>query len=82
MVKKSDTKRKLIQLYSALLYNAHIRGFAEGKIFTGNTKAAELYRRMGFVNEGVARNACAKDGIYYDLNLMSMLRDEYFRIYG
>ena len=29
------SKRRLIQLYSALLYNAHLRGFAEGKIFTG-----------------------------------------------
>ena len=33
------TKRRIIQLYSALLYNAHLRGFAEGKIFTGKTKA-------------------------------------------
>ena len=33
------SKRRLIQLYSALLYNAHLRGFAEGKIFTGKTKA-------------------------------------------
>ncbi len=33
------TKRRIIQLYSALLYNAHVRGFVEGKIFTGNTKA-------------------------------------------
>ena len=33
------TKRRIIQLYSALLYNAHLKGFAEGKIFTGKTKA-------------------------------------------
>ena len=33
------TKRRLIQLYSALLYNAHLRGFARGEIFTGKTKA-------------------------------------------
>ncbi|WP_242831997.1 redoxin family protein [Butyrivibrio sp. VCD2006] len=33
------TKRRIIQLYSALLYNAHLRGFAEGKIFTGKSKA-------------------------------------------
>lgn len=39
MGKHKDIKRKLIQLYSALLYNAHIRGFAEGQIFTGKTKA-------------------------------------------
>ncbi len=39
MDKRSDVKRKLIQLYSALLYNAHLRGWAEGNIFTGSSKA-------------------------------------------
>lgn len=32
------TRRRLIQLYAALLYNAHLRGFVEGKIYTGGTK--------------------------------------------
>ena len=50
--------------------------------YTGNTRAADLYRKLGFVDEGVARNATCKDGKYYDLNLMSILRDEYFAIYG
>ena len=49
--------------------------------FTGNAKAAKLYRKLGFVDEGVARNACIKDGVYYDLNLMSMLSEEYFKLY-
>lgn len=31
-------KRKLIQLYAALLFNANIKGFIGGKIYTGNTK--------------------------------------------
>ena len=31
-------KRKLIQLYAALLYNAHIKGYIKGNIFTGKTK--------------------------------------------
>ena len=39
MGKTKDLKRRLIQLYSALLYNAHLRGFAEGEIFTGSTKS-------------------------------------------
>lgn len=34
------TKRRLIQLYAALLTNANIKGFATGKIYTGNTKTA------------------------------------------
>ncbi|MCR5760477.1 MAG: 4Fe-4S binding protein, partial [Sphaerochaetaceae bacterium] len=32
-------KRRLIQLYSAVLYNAYIKGFVKGEIFTGSTKA-------------------------------------------
>ncbi len=37
---KITFKRRLIQLYAALLANANIKGFATGEIFTGNTKAA------------------------------------------
>ena len=36
MIKPS--KRKLIQLYAALLTNAHLKGFVTGKFFVGNTK--------------------------------------------
>ena len=39
MGKKSEIKRKLIQLYSALLYNAHMKGWVNGRIFTGASKA-------------------------------------------
>lgn len=35
---KKPTPRRLIQLYAALLYNAHLRGFAEGQIYTGPLK--------------------------------------------
>lgn len=34
------TKRRIIQLYAALLTNANIKGFATGKIYTGETKKA------------------------------------------
>ena len=34
------TTRRLVQLYAALLQNAHLRGFAEGEIYTGASKAA------------------------------------------
>ena len=34
------SKRRLVQLYSALLYNAHVRGFIEGEIYTGKAKYA------------------------------------------
>ena len=32
------TRRRLIQLYAALLYNAHVKGFIEGNIYTGSSK--------------------------------------------
>ncbi len=34
------TKRRLIQLYAALLTNANLKGFASGKIYKGDVKAA------------------------------------------
>lgn len=32
------TQRRLVQLYAALLYNAHTKGFITGNIYTGTTK--------------------------------------------
>lgn len=32
------TRRRLVQLYAAMLYNAHLKGFADGKIYTGVAK--------------------------------------------
>ena len=36
--KKGPMTRRLVQLYAALLYNAHLKGFATGKIYTGPVK--------------------------------------------
>ncbi len=38
--RRRPTTRRLVQLYAAVLYNAHIRGFADGTIYTGPVKAA------------------------------------------
>jgi len=46
--------------------------------YTGNKRAAALYESLGFKNEGIARNATKKNGKYYDIHLMSMLRAEFF----
>ena len=35
---RRPTTRRLIQLYAALLHNAYIRGFIEGKIYEGKAK--------------------------------------------
>ena len=49
--------------------------------FVENKRAEALYKKIGFQYEGLMRNACKKDGKYYDLKLMSMLRNEYFALY-
>lgn len=46
--------------------------------FEGNNIAATLYSKIGFKHEGLARNACKKNGKYYDLHLLSILRSEYY----
>lgn len=44
-----------------------------------NRRAAKLYLSLGFQYEGIARHAGKKDGRYYDLHLMSMIRSEYYK---
>ncbi|MEG0829059.1 MAG: GNAT family protein [Anaerovoracaceae bacterium] len=46
--------------------------------FTGNKIACNLYEGLGFQHEGIARHATKKNGMFHDLNLMSMLRNEFF----
>lgn len=38
-MKLIPTKRRLIQLYAALLFNANIKGFIDGRIYTGDEKS-------------------------------------------
>ena len=35
---RRPTTRRLVQLYAALLYNANLKGFVKGEIYTGKTK--------------------------------------------
>lgn len=46
---------------------------------TGNEKAHGLYLKVGLKDEGCMRHGGKKNGKYIDLNLMSILRDEYYR---
>ena len=43
-----------------------------------NDVADRLFRKQRFQKEGTARSACKKNGRYYDLQLMSLLRAEFF----
>lgn len=44
--------------------------------YTGN-RAGSMYLSLGFKYEGIMRNSAKRDNDYYDLHLMSMLRQEY-----
>lgn len=39
-IRHKPSKRRIIQLYTALLYNANLKGFIKGEIFTGSSKVA------------------------------------------
>ena len=62
--------RKLIQLYAALLYNAHLKGYIKGNIYTGNIKVIcvpglNCYSCPGAVGAcplGALQNALASSG--------------------
>lgn len=64
------SKRKLIQLYAALLFNANLKGFATGEIFKGGTKnictpGLNCYSCPGAVGAcpmGALQNALADSG--------------------
>ena len=47
------------------------------EVFTTNTKAAKLYRKLGFREEGVLRAHYFVNGAYHDMYSMSLLRDEF-----
>ena len=44
--------------------------------YTGNP-AQLLYEKLGFQHEGMLRKNCRKNGVLYDVHLMSMLAEEY-----
>ena len=75
------TQRRLIQLYAALLYNAHAKGFITGNIYTGPTKAMCLpgfncYSCPGAVGAcplGALQNALAASGTRTPMYVLGIL---------
>ena len=78
------TQRRLIQLYAALLYNANLKGYISGQIYTGNTKSVCLpglncYSCPGAVGAcplGALQNAIASSGNrapHYVLGILLLL---------
>ena len=46
-------------------------------VFEDNSRARHLYESLGFKYEGVMREAAHRDGVWFNLHLMSMLESEY-----
>ena len=77
--------RRLIQLYSALLHNAHIKGFIDGEIYQGNAKYAcvpgfNCYSCPGAVGAcplGAIQNAMASAGHRAGWYVMGIIRSTY-----
>jgi diamine N-acetyltransferase len=46
-------------------------------VYEDNARARHLYESLGFVYEGVMRDAAQRDGTYCNLCMMSMLEHEY-----
>ncbi len=46
--------------------------------FTTNARALHVYRKAGFKEEGVLREAIYRDGAFHSLLLLSLLNREYF----
>ena len=74
-------RRGIIQLYAALLYNAHLRGFAAGRIFTGASKVLcapglNCYSCPGAVAAcplGALQNALAASGTRLPAYILGIL---------
>lgn len=46
-------------------------------VMENNEVALNLYKKIGFKEEGVMRKAIYRDGKYYDYIMMSILKEEY-----
>lgn len=57
-------------------YNLNLHR-VELSVLQSNTVAQHLYEKVGFVKEGVKRQANFKNGHFVDMVLYSLLRDEY-----
>ena len=78
------TRRRIIQVYAALLTNANLKGFGEGQIYTGGTKKVctpglNCYSCPGAVTAcplGALQNSLGASGTttpYYILGILALL---------
>lgn len=74
----SDATRILLR-YAFLELNLHRVGL---EVFGYNDRALAMYKKVGFTQEGTVREYIYRDGHYYDMYLMGVLRREWETRYG
>jgi len=64
---------------TALLFAFHELNLnrVELEVFEDNLRAIRCYEKIGFQHEGTRRKAFFRDGIYHDVVLMGILKDEF-----
>jgi RimJ/RimL family protein N-acetyltransferase len=67
-----------LRLINAALYRAAEVGIVrvELDVYANNARAIALYEKVGFVREGLARDAVFIDGVYRDAIAMALVRRE------
>ena len=48
------------------------------EVFDNNKRAQSLYKKIGFTQDGTHKEHIYKNGIYLDIQIMSILKKEYF----
>jgi RimJ/RimL family protein N-acetyltransferase len=51
------------------------------RVFDHNERGIKLYKSLGFVQEGIMRRDAFKNGVYHDTIFMSILREEWQKLY-
>jgi RimJ/RimL family protein N-acetyltransferase len=46
------------------------------RVFEGNERGKQAYKKAGFIHEGTMRQAHFRDGRYWDVDLMSILKTD------
>ena len=59
-------------------YNLNLRRI-QLEVLEYNTAARALYRKIGFIEEGIKRKAVYKNGEYVDELIMALLKEDYYK---
>jgi RimJ/RimL family protein N-acetyltransferase len=54
----------------------------ELEVYDFNPRAQHVYEKVGFVQEGIRRDVLLWKGVYHSAIVMSILADEYEKIYA